>query len=86
MQKIVVGIDGSETAQRALEWAATEAELRGAALVVVHAWQAHNAVMSPYGASMIDPLALAETARSTLKHSVASLDRTGLEHVEPSRY
>jgi nucleotide-binding universal stress UspA family protein len=82
MQKIVVGVDGSKTAQQALAWAATEAKLRGAALVVVHAWQPHNTVMSPYSASMIDPLTLAETARSTLKHSVASLDRTELGGVK----
>ena len=38
MAKIVVGIDGSEPSQRALEWAAEEARLRGAHLRVVHAW------------------------------------------------
>lgn len=35
---IVVGIDGSEHAERALDWAIDEAKLRGAKLVVVTAW------------------------------------------------
>jgi len=38
METIVVGIDGSEQSQRALEWAAAEARVRGAKLRVVHAW------------------------------------------------
>lgn len=36
--RIVVGIDGSEPARAALQWAAKEAELRGATLEVVGAW------------------------------------------------
>ena len=44
MEKIVVGIDGSEPAQRGLEWAVAEASVRGASLVVVHAWQPSAAV------------------------------------------
>ena len=38
MTQIVVGIDGSEASQHALEWAADEARLRRAHLRVVHAW------------------------------------------------
>ena len=36
MPRVVVGIDGSEQAQRALVWAVGEARLRHAALAVVH--------------------------------------------------
>lgn len=36
--RVVVGVDGSEHAAAALRWAAEEARLRGAPLVVVHAW------------------------------------------------
>jgi nucleotide-binding universal stress UspA family protein len=36
--KIVVGTDGSPSAQRAVRWALGEARLRGAALHIVHAW------------------------------------------------
>ncbi len=81
MQKIVVGVDGSETAQRALEWAAAEAELRGAALVVVHAWLPAAGVTSPYGAMLVDPATVAETARLTLEDSVESLERAGRNFV-----
>ncbi|QTX04014.1 universal stress protein [Agromyces archimandritae] len=35
---VVVGVDGSEIAQRALEFAAGEAERRGGPLIVIHAW------------------------------------------------
>lgn len=38
MAKIVVGVDGSAGAARALEWAVAEARLRDASLHVVHAW------------------------------------------------
>lgn len=35
---VVVGIDGSEYARRALGWARNEAAIRGAELIVVHGW------------------------------------------------
>lgn len=35
---IVVGIDGHETGRRALDWALHEAQVRGCAVQVVHAW------------------------------------------------
>lgn len=37
-RRIVVGFDGSEGSHRALDWAAKEAEFRGASLTVVQAW------------------------------------------------
>jgi nucleotide-binding universal stress UspA family protein len=37
--RIVVGIDGSAFGKKALEWAAREARLHDAELVVVYAWQ-----------------------------------------------
>jgi nucleotide-binding universal stress UspA family protein len=36
--RIVVGVDGSASSERALRWAADEADLHGVELVVVHAW------------------------------------------------
>lgn len=42
MGRVVVGVDGSEQSVRALQWAAREAERRGAALEVVAVWH------SPY--------------------------------------
>ncbi|HEY1331817.1 MAG TPA: universal stress protein [Actinomycetota bacterium] len=37
--RIVVGVDGSETARRAAHWAAEEAKVRGADLDLVMAWE-----------------------------------------------
>ena len=79
MEKIVVGIDGSETAQQALEWAVAEARLRGAGLVVVHTWQQPTAaLMAPYAPVLEDPGAIEEAARRTLTDSLAAVDVTGL--------
>jgi nucleotide-binding universal stress UspA family protein len=36
VKRLVVGVDGSEMALQAVEWSATEAELRGSELLVVH--------------------------------------------------
>lgn len=41
MQRIVVGLDGSPQADRALHWAVREAELRQAAIEVVHCYVLH---------------------------------------------
>ena len=38
MAGIVVGVDGSQGGQKALDWALAEAQLRRASLRVVHAW------------------------------------------------
>jgi nucleotide-binding universal stress UspA family protein len=38
VERVVVGVDGSESSLRALHWAARDAELRGAVLEVVTAW------------------------------------------------
>ena len=39
MQRVVVGVDGSENSRRALAWALDEARVRNACLDVVHAWE-----------------------------------------------
>lgn len=44
METILVGVDGSEHAKRALEAAAAEAVLRGARLRLVCAWEVHPAL------------------------------------------
>jgi nucleotide-binding universal stress UspA family protein len=38
MQKIVVGVEGSDGSLEALKWAMGEARLRGAEIVALHAW------------------------------------------------
>ena len=37
--RVVVGVDGSETARKAVRWAAREAKLRGMKLELVSAWE-----------------------------------------------
>ncbi|MEZ5170354.1 MAG: universal stress protein [Acidimicrobiia bacterium] len=39
MQKIVVGVDGSDESRRALEWAASEARNHAGRLIVITAWE-----------------------------------------------
>ena len=37
-RRVVVGVDGSEPSQRALEWAAIEARMRAVPMLIVTAW------------------------------------------------
>lgn len=80
MQRIVVGVDGSQGARRALEWAVAEAKLRDAYLVVVHAWlePAAVAVGSVISAGGVEPELFEETAERTIADVVASVDTTDL--------
>lgn len=48
MGRIVVGVDASPNARRALAWAAAEARLRQAVLQVVHAYHAKNLAAPVY--------------------------------------
>ena len=48
MQRIVVGVDGSDTSLAALRWAVAEARLRGAEVDAVHAWS-YPAFTSAHG-------------------------------------
>jgi nucleotide-binding universal stress UspA family protein len=77
METIVVGVDGSETSQSALAFAATEAARHGAKLRIVAAWEIHPAlVTAPYNES-ID--AVRELAEQVAKDAVA---KVGSEHPE----
>jgi nucleotide-binding universal stress UspA family protein len=73
--RIVVGIDGSEHALRALAWAAAEAELRGSTLQLVHSWQFPSPVPAAEGG--IAPMniegavkEILDTAKSTIDASI----------------
>jgi nucleotide-binding universal stress UspA family protein len=70
--RIVVGVDGSERARRALLWALDEAELRQAELDVVLAWS--NSMMfasSPYVGAYLDPAQERNEAKRLLDDIVA---------------
>jgi nucleotide-binding universal stress UspA family protein len=80
MQRIVVGIDGSDGARRALEFAVAEAKVRDAHLVVVHAWlePAAVAVGSVITAGGVEPELFEEEAERTMREALAAVDTTGL--------
>lgn len=69
MSGIVVGIDGSAHAQRALDWAVREAALRDAPLTVVTIWRT---AVSYWGNPVVYPQdrALAEQARTEAQEAV----------------
>jgi nucleotide-binding universal stress UspA family protein len=60
MGVIVVGVDGSETSNAALAWARVEGRMRGARLVLVHAWQPSTL---EYGAMGVGAYELHEEAQ-----------------------
>ncbi|MDG4766842.1 universal stress protein [Solwaraspora sp. WMMD406] len=70
---IVVGIDGSDGARRALDWAAQEAATRGGTLRVVTAWRWDSGtVVSPVEERQrANKLLDQELAASTARHGAA---------------
>lgn len=77
-ERIVVGIDGSETAHRALQWAVDEARVREASLEAVHVWELPYLGGFPNLASVVDPTAFEVAARRVLDAAVDSVDASGL--------
>jgi nucleotide-binding universal stress UspA family protein len=63
MGRIVVGVDASADARRALAWAAAEARLRHAQLQVVHAHRTHELAAPVYFASQhaVPTITIADT-------------------------
>ena len=53
MGRIVVGVDGSHDARRALEWAIEEAKIRNDEVHVIYAWQFPQAMVTMEG--MVPP-------------------------------
>jgi nucleotide-binding universal stress UspA family protein len=76
--RIVVGIDGSETARQAFEWAVDAGRLHQASVEAVHAWGLFVSVGDPYGRVIFDPTPLKDAARRTLDAVVDSADTRGL--------
>ncbi|MEO7573024.1 MAG: universal stress protein [Acidimicrobiales bacterium] len=83
MERIVVGIDGSQTARRALRWAIKEARVRGASLEVVHSWHVPYVGGYPYAGAAFDPAPFEAAARQTLDVAVDGEDTSGL--AEPAQ-
>jgi nucleotide-binding universal stress UspA family protein len=76
--RVVVGVDGSETAARALEWALAEARLRPATLVAVHAWEAPYVGAEIAPAMAYDVVEYQRGAREVIDAAVDSADTSGL--------
>lgn len=80
---IVVGVDGSEPAKRALRWAIEEARLRGAKLAAVTAWHVPG---YSYGAPGFVPIlatsvdvAIREAAEAIANEAVEQARAAGLD-------
>jgi len=84
VERIVVGIDGSDTSRRALEWAADEARNSGSELVVVHAWMvpasAHGSLVVPNFDPRGTKRAYREAAQATVNSMLASVDLGDVHH------
>jgi len=78
MERIVVGVDGSQTSRAALEWAVQEARLRQASVEALIAWHLPNVGAFPYVGTAFDPAAFEAAARETLDHVVDGVDADGL--------
>ena len=76
--RIVVGIDGTDHAAAALRWAADEAALRSATLVVVHAWS-FVPVTTPADSGLV-PMAWTESME-VLDASRSAAERVAAEQV-----
>jgi nucleotide-binding universal stress UspA family protein len=71
--RIVVGVDDSASARRALHWAADEARLRGVPLDVVRAWHVLYPVAAPVAGYPVEVDAMESTARTGLDRALAAL-------------
>ena len=82
VERIVVGVDGSATSRRALDWAIDAARAHHARLQVVHAW--HPALVNRTGAHVAGGVEVVEQeARKVLADAVAGADPGGEVSVEP---
>jgi nucleotide-binding universal stress UspA family protein len=75
--RIVVGIDGPDSAGNALRWALEVGRLHRATVEVVHAWFVPYGGGEPFAAAF-DSTPLEEAARRTLDAAVDAADTSGL--------
>ena len=81
MDRIVVGLDGSEGSRLALAWALDEARKRGDAVVeAVHSWDPPVLVGSPAGDMPPIPMdgTYETAAHQLLDHAIAAADTSGV--------
>lgn len=70
-RRIVVGLDASDTARRALHWAQAAARRRGATTTVVHTWHLPYAAGYPMAGAVLDPAVIESDAQATLDQLLA---------------
>ncbi|HEX4902807.1 MAG TPA: universal stress protein [Acidimicrobiales bacterium] len=83
MERIVVGIDGSDGSRAALRWAIAEAVLRGAKVEAVSAFHVPYAAGTPMVPLMLDPEQFAEPARALLAKEIAEVADQAAALAEP---
>jgi len=76
--RIVVGVDGSASSRRALDWALDEARASGAQLDVVHAWHPPYMGAQPYAFAFDGLDAIQRDARQVLDDVIDGADTHGL--------
>lgn len=79
--RVVVGVDDSDVARRALSWAVGEARARRAVLDVVHVWTMPVTTVHPLVPATfpIDAGAMEDAARAVIERLMGSVDVHGLE-------
>jgi nucleotide-binding universal stress UspA family protein len=76
--RVVVGVDGSETARKAVRWAAREAKLRGMKLELVSAWEIPiSSYMYGYGFPAISEEMMKSLTEGAEGHLAEALDEAG---------
>lgn len=75
--RVVVGVDGSETAQRALDWALEAGRRRQASVAVIHAW-VRPFVGGVYVPVLADHMPFEKIAHDIVDTAVDAADTTGL--------
>lgn len=78
MARIVVGVDTSDGARRALEWAVQEGALRGATVEAVHVWQIPAFAATPFGTAPIDTGAFEVGAQKQFEQVIDAVDAAAL--------
>src|SRR6478609_4050037 len=74
MHHIVVGVDGSDGAQRAVEWALDEAELRHARVELIHAWETQSVPALGSGGGLLEAAQETDVHRSAKEAAVQLLN------------
>ena len=78
--RVIVGVDGSETARKAVRWAAREAKLRGMKLELVSAWEIPTySYVSRYGYPAISEEMMKSLTTRAEGHLAEALDEARAE-------